>query len=312
LVNKFKSSVVRLSYGASLILALLACTLARQTPQPLPEGQQLSFDVQTATPTATIVLILTNAPTHTPDPRATATPLATATTPLTSTVAGGETGEPVETPLQETGEAEATPEPEAPAEEEAPPPPPPPTVPVATAPPLQGGDWDFESNFVPWGNPYGEPCPGASVASGWSAFVEQGQYGSSCFNENLYKPNVFSGAKSQEITFDFIAANSGVFRVIPTQPGHRYQITAYAKHDRSIAPVQIFLGVDLTGGTAWDAGTVEWFPWNEGAEDAWTATEETVTARGTTMTLFIRGYHPMADQGGKTVFDNVSVTDLGP
>ena len=27
-------------------------------------------------------------------------------------------------------------------------------------------------------------------------------------NENLYQPNVFSGLKSQEITFDFIAANS--------------------------------------------------------------------------------------------------------
>lgn len=308
MVNKFKTRGLKLCYGAGLIMGLLACTLARQTPQPLPEGQQLSFDVQTATPTATIVLILTNAPSHTPDPRATATPTAT----LTSTATGSETVD--ATPQESAGVAEeATPTPEPEAAEEAPPPPPPPTAaPAATAAPLVGGDWDFEDSFIPWGNPYGEPCPGASVASGWSAFVEQGEYGSSCFNENLYRPNVFSGAKSQEITFDFIAANSGVFRTIPTQPGHRYQITAYAKHDRSVAPVQVFLGVDLTGGTAWDAETVQWFPWDDGAEDAWTATEETVTANGGTMAIFIRGFHPMADQGGKTVFDNVSVTDLGP
>ncbi len=29
------------------------------------------------------------------------------------------------------------------------------------------------------------------------------------------------------------------------------------------------------------------------------------------MTIFIRGHHPVAEQGGKTVIDNVSVTDLG-
>jgi hypothetical protein len=307
LVRKFKTGLVKLGYGAGLLAALLACSIVRQTPQPLPEGQQLKFDVQTATPTGTVVLALINAPTHTPDPRATATSQVTATITLTPTLAGDATEPPVEATVPEASEAEeteiATVEPPTPA---------PTPVPAATAPPLSGGDWDFEGSFVPWGNPYGAPCPGASVASGWSAFVEQGQYGSSCFNENLYRPNVFSGAKSQEITFDFVGANSGVFRTIPTQPGHRYQLTAYAKHDRSISVVQMFLGVDFTGGTVWNVETVQWFPWDDGAEDTWTATEETVTAEGENMTLFIRGYHPLAEQGGKTVIDNVTVTDLGP
>jgi hypothetical protein len=190
-------------------------------------------------------------------------------------------------------------------------PPPPPAV-VELDPPLAGGDWDFEANYVPWPNPFGEPCPGASVASGWSAFVEDGPYGSSCMNENLYRPNVFSGAKSQEITFDFISANSGVWRTIPTYPGHRYKIEAYAKNDRSISPVEMFLGVDLSGGTVWNTETVQWFPWDNNAEDTWNATEETITATGETMTIFIRGFHPMAEQGGKTVIDNVMVTHLGP
>jgi hypothetical protein len=179
------------------------------------------------------------------------------------------------------------------------------------APPLQGGEWDFEGDFLAWPNPYGEPCPGAAVAAGWTAFVEAGEFGSSCLNENLYAPNVFSGFKSQEITFDFVAANSGVFRAISTQPGHRYNIVAHAKHDRSVSPVVMFLGVDLSGGTDWQAQTVEWFPWDNAAEDAWVITEETVVATGNRLTIFIRGQHPLAEQGGKTVIDNVIITDLG-
>jgi hypothetical protein len=124
-------------------------------------------------------------------------------------------------------------------------------------------------------------------------------------NENLYQPNVMTGLKSQEMTFDFISANSGIFRTIPTKVGHRYQIIAHAKHDRSIAPVQMTLGIDLTGGTAWNAETVQWFLWDGSAEDTWVPTEEIVTATGESMTIFIKGFHPMADQGGKTVIDNV-------
>jgi hypothetical protein len=176
---------------------------------------------------------------------------------------------------------------------------------------LQGGEWDFEAPFVPWGNPYGEPCPGASVAAGWTAFTEDAEYGSSCFNENLYRPNVYSGGKSQEMTFDFINANSGIYRVIATRPGHTYTIRAYAKHDHSIAPIEMALGIDLNGGTEWSATSVEWTAWDEAAEDTWVVTDRIVTATGDSLTLFIKGFHPMADQGGKTVIDNVSVQDLG-
>jgi hypothetical protein len=182
---------------------------------------------------------------------------------------------------------------------------------VEPDPPLEGGDWDFETDFIPWPNPYGEPCPGAAVALGWTPFVERGEYGSSCLNENLYAPNVFSGLKSQELTFDFIAANSGVYRTIPTKVGHRYSLVAYAKHDHSLVPVQMYLGVDLTGGTVWNGETVEWFAWDSEVEDAWVPSEAIVTATGESMTIFIRGHHPVAEQGGKTVIDNVSVTDLG-
>ncbi len=291
----------------SPLIVSLAC-LGSGPGTAIPPARPANFEVQTATPTPNpttlaqqsqepeepaLLLPLGDAPTHTPDPNA-----PPPTLPLL---------DPTDPPLLEE---QPTPTPEvSPTPEEAPPPTPRPVV--TPDPPLEGGSWDFEGDYVPWPNPYGEPCPGAAVAGGWTAFVEDGPYGSSCMNENQYPPNVFSGVKSQEITFDFIAANSGVMRVVPTQVGHRYSITAYAKHDRSISPVQMALGVDLAGGTEWQAETVQWFPWDNGAEDTWVSTEETVTATGENMTIFIKGQHPMAEQGGKTVIDNVSVVDLG-
>ena len=287
-------------------LLSLACSLGTGAGTAIPPQRPADYEVQTATPTRdpnritrepeqleaepVAILPMLDAPTHTPNPNA--------PTPAP----------PSATPVLEEPTVEVTATPALTAEVATAPPP---RRAVTPDPPLQGGDWDFEANFIPWPNPHGEPCPGASVASGWTAFVEDGPYGSSCMNENLYKPNVFSGAKSQEMTFDFIQANSGVWRTIPVKPGRRYSITAFAKHDHSLAVVEMALGVDLTGGTEWTADTVQWFAWDNGAEDTWLPTEETVTATGESMTIFIKGFHPLAEQGGKTVIDNVSVTDLG-
>jgi hypothetical protein len=293
-----------------LILVSLACSFGRQAATAIPPQRPADFEIQTATPTLdprrvtaepealeaepAVVLPIVDAPTYTPDPNA---PQPTPTAILVATP----TVEPLALAVTPTLTATLTVTPTRRVRPQ-----------VTPDPPLQGGDWDFEAEYIPWPNPYGEPCPGASVASGWTAFVEEGPYGSSCLNENLYGPNVFSGRKSQEITFDFISANSGLWRTIPTKVGHRYSIMAYAKHDHSLSPVEMALGLDLTGGTEWYEETVQWFPWDDQAEDTWAATEETVTATGESMTIFIKGYHPLAEQGGKTVIDNVSVTDLGP
>ena len=322
-------------YAALLILTstLLACGLGGQAGTAIPAGRPASFDVQTATPSPTLQIVATNdtpvesapevvlslgdAPTHTPDPNATPTSLPTPTeTPFVGAVgatatalAAAEAGEAdtsesesdAETETESTEVVTATVAAVAPA----------PKVDAKPDPPLAGGDWDFETEFVLWGNPHGEPCPGARIGSGWTAFVEDGQFGSSCLNENLYQPNVQSGSKSQEITFDFIVANSGVLRTIPTKVGHQYKIEAFAKNDGSISPVEMSLGVDMTGGVVWNQETVEWFPWSNGTQDVWGPTEVVVTATGESMTIFIRGFHPLAEQGGKTAIDNVSITDLG-
>ena len=179
-------------------------------------------------------------------------------------------------------------------------------------PPQQGREWDMEAGFVPGSSPLGEDCPGWAVAVGWQAFVAPGTPASSCLNENKNVANIHRGERSQEITFDFISAEAGTSRGAQTISGHRYEIEAWGKHVRSQSPVELSLGVDLSGGEDWQAASVEWYPWKETGEDVWVYTQVTVRASGETLTVFLKGYHPFAAQGGATLFDGVRVVDLGP
>ena len=132
-----------------------------------------------------------------------------------------------------------------------------------------------------------------------------------CVHEYKNLVNVKSGQRSQEITFDFISAEAGIFRQSETIPGHRYQIEAWGKHVRSQSPVELSLGVDLTSGVDWQAASVTWHPWDETEEDVWVHTQVTARASGETLTVFLKGYHPFAAQRGATLFDDVRVVDLG-
>ncbi|MEM7346021.1 MAG: hypothetical protein AAF485_17415 [Chloroflexota bacterium] len=283
-----------------LLLPTLACGLAQQTPQPGAELEQITFDVQTATPTLTPILELFSAPTYTPDPNATATPLITRTVTLTPTGV-------IE--VEETEESEE-------AIEEAPtsPPIPPTDTPVPDVPlaeSLRGGVWSFETGFAEWGNPYGDVCPGAELAIGWSAFTSQDQYGSSCMNRTDWADNVHSGESAQEITFAYVGTEAGVFKTTRTIPGHRYTIEAFYKREFSTAIVAVSLGVDLTGGIDWQADTIEWFPWDQDIDETWAKTEVTITATGDIMTIFIKGAHPYPEPGGTLRIDSISVVDIG-
>jgi len=170
----------------------------------------------------------------------------------------------------------------------------------------------MEEGFVSGSSPLGEDCAGWAVAAGWNAFVTPGNPASSCLNENKNIANVHSGQRSQELTFDFTATTAGIYRTISVTPGHRYAISAWGKHIKSASPVELTLGIDLSGGQDHQAASVQWFPWDEVAEDAWVHTEETVAATGPFMTIFLRAHHPQPAQGGATLFDDVSVRDLGP
>lgn len=278
---------------ASLILfgPLLACTFARQTPQPAPTIEQLAFEIQTATPTIAPLAAFVEPPTHTPTSIATATPAISLATP-TVAPQRSEPAVPAAVPAV------------------APPPPPTPTVPLSE--PQRGGEWDFEAGFIPSPNPFGEPCAGSGLANGWGAFTTEDQYGSSCMNQTTWKDNVYTGVNAQEITFAYVGNQAGIFKSAQTIPGHRYTIEAYVRREPSPAPVQVSLGVDLTGGTNWQAETVQWFPWDAEAENQWTRTEETLTATGQSLTLFIKGFHPYPEPGGALRIDAISVVDIGP
>ncbi len=278
----------RWTVGLVLILPTLACTIFRQAPMPAPTIEQLVFDIETATPT---VLFLQDVPTDVP-PTPTVTPALLLTPTLTITP----TGSP----------ATATPAPPP----TAPPPSPLPDVPLAE--PLQGGAWDFEDGFTEWANPYQDRCPGSGLANGWLAFTTRDEFGSSCMNQTVWKDNVYTGESAQEITFAYVGNQAGIYKQAPTIPGHRYTVSAQARPEFSPAPVEVSLGLDLTGGTDWQAETVQWFPWDETGQDTWLETEETVTATGEFVTVFIKGSYPLPEPGGALRLDSVRVVDIGP
>jgi hypothetical protein len=286
---------------------LLACSVLRQTPHPIPTLERLSFEIQTATPTLSLLL---DAPTATVDPNVTATPTATLT--FTQVISPASTGEPVTEPATATDPA--APLPSLPTAE----PPEPLAAPLSEEPavpmsdPIGGGEWDFEAGFVDWANPYGDRCDGAGLAVGWNAFTTRDQFGSSCFNQTTWRANVYSGESAQEITFAFIGNEAGIFKSTPTKLSHRYKVAAYVRREPSPAKVQVWLGIDGTGNTDWQADTVVWFPWDDETEDQWTKTEALVTATREAMTVYIRGRHPEPVGGGALRIDSITIVDLGP
>jgi len=272
-------------------------------------------------PTATLFVQATEPPSPTPstEPTATLVPSPEVVVPSPTPLPPTATLQPADTPtsVPPTGPPPPdTPTPPPATAEVAPSPlPPTPTPAPAVRPPLppqQGGEWDMEAGFVPGVSPIGEDCPGWAVAQGWQAFLAPGTPASSCLNENKNAANVRSGERSQEITFDFISAEAGIYKHAQTIPGHRYRIEAWGKHVRSQSPVELALGLDLTGGDDWQAGFVTWHPWDETEEEVWVHTQIVVRASGESLTVFLKGYHPVAMQGGATLFDDVRVGDLGP
>jgi len=103
-----------------------------------------------------------------------------------------------------------------------------------------------------------------------------------------------------------------MWRQAEVAPGHRYTVEAWAKYAPSPNGLHLFLGIDLAGGTDAGAGSIAWYPWRDQTPDLWVATRETVRATGPLMTIFLRAVHPMAEPGGNTMFDNVSLIHEGP
>ena len=149
------------------------------------------------------------------------------------------------------------------------------------------------------------------VAEDWKFFRRRGQFGQATFNENKNPTNVHRGIRSQELAFESSDGEAGVYRSLPVIPNHRYTVSAWGIHYPSPTPIELFLGVDLTGGSNWQAATVQWSPWNETGDTQWLHMQVTVRATGTTVAIFLKAVHRVAAGGGATLFDDVKILDLG-
>lgn len=257
---------------------------------------------------ATPTLVATEPPAATATPRVVASPTAIPPTPT------AEAPEPSPSPSA-TPAPSATPpirEPTATlAAARAPQP-----LPAATQPPRRGGSWDLEEGFYPWPSPHEDFA--AFVANGWQPLSKAyDPAGPPRLNENKYLPNVHSGERSQEISFDWRSGEAGIFRPVDVVRGHRYVIEAWARYVPSESGLGLYLGIDLGGGEDFQAGSVTWYPWRDMTPNQWVATRETVRATNGRMTIFLRAVHPQGADGGtkpggNTMFDDVAVTDVGP
>jgi hypothetical protein len=207
----------------------------RQTDAPVP------FSALVALPTATHGSATTPSPVPTTTPPATlkptAAPYPTATEPPTLTP-------------EPTARPAAPPAPAVTPSVRQASPMPSPTQPqtVATEPPRRGGEWDLEGGFYAWDSPHEGFT--AFVANGWRPLSKV--YDPAApprLNENKWPPNIHSGERSQEISFDWRSGEAGIFRTVEVAPGHRYSVEAWAKYVPSETGLQLYLGIDPTEAT---------------------------------------------------------------
>ena len=82
---------------------------------------------------------------------------------------------------------------------------------------------------------------------------------------------------------------------------------------RSQSPVELSLGVDLSGGQNWQAASATWHPWNEIEDETWVRTQVFVRASAETLSVLLKGpahlwYRPARHSW---LLDDVRVADLG-
>ncbi|MCO5244680.1 MAG: hypothetical protein M9927_12790 [Anaerolineae bacterium] len=306
------SPALRLPFASCLVLLALALSgCGSQQPIPTPTPTKTPAPLLAAvepSATATATAAPSDTPTATASPTTAQTSTPTATEPLATN-----TPLPPATAVPEA--PTATPQP-APAAVVTPLPTATSPLPAATLPPQRGGTWDMEEGFYPWPSPYEGFT--AFVGNGWQPFEKVYEAsGPPRLNENKHGPNIHSGNRSQEISFDWRSGETGLYRVAETIPGHLFTVEAWAKYVPSESGLQLYLGIDPTGGEGFEAPSVVWFPWRDMTPDQWISTQESVRAQGDRTTIFLRAVHPLGaggghKPGGNTMFDDVSLVDLGP
>ena len=154
---------------------------------------------------------------------------------------------------------------------------------------------------------------GNDVGQGWTAFSSAGYDA----NFNVVNDPSHGGSSAQEIFSPQPSTNdqfAGVYQAIATNPGTSYVVRAWNQTSfpgghqwDHIAR----LGIDLSGGTDFQAGSVTWYEFDS-AKQIWHQLEFDATATGTAMTVFLQSWHKWASGGNAWAwFDDVQVTAAG-
>ncbi len=173
---------------------------------------------------------------------------------------------------------------------------------LAAASPLVNGD--FESS-----------TPGSALGTGWIAFSSPG-YAPTFAVVSPPEP-VHGGSYAQRVTSPQPSIPdrfSGVYQVVATTPGAQYTVRAWSRTRFTGGNAWDHiarLGIDLSGGNDFQAGSVQWFEFDS-AKDAWHPLEEVVTASGASMTIYLESWRKWASGGDSlTWFDDVQAGPTG-
>jgi PKD repeat protein len=147
------------------------------------------------------------------------------------------------------------------------------------------------------------------VGESWTAFGSTG-YGATYA---VVADVVHGGARAQKIVSPQPSSSdkyAGVYQTVPTEPAVGYVIRAWSRTRFSGGSAWDHiarLGIDLSGGTNFQEGSVTWHEFDS-AKDAWHLLERRVTATGSSMTLFLQSWRKWASGGGSdSWFDDVEV-----
>jgi hypothetical protein len=143
----------------------------------------------------------------------------------------------------------------------------------------------FESGFT------------GGVGNNWTSFITSGTptFGQASTNKH-------DGSYSQYWNrADTAAYDGGVRQTITVTPGQAYTISAWMKRQSTFTGTSMKFGYDLTGGTNATAGSVVYTDITGGTNNVWVQYTATVTATGSSITLFARGGHT-GTTGGSTAY----------
>ncbi len=168
-----------------------------------------------------------------------------------------------------------------------------------TAPELVTGG-GFEGTFA------------GGVGDGWTSWTAPGSAAITFGRASL---NKYEGSHSQYwARGNTTPFEGGVLQTIGVTPGAACQITAWLKRQSTFSGTTLEFGYDLTGGTDPASSNVIYTDLTGNPDNTWVQYDQTVTATGSSITLFARAGHTGSTGGSSAYFylDAVSAKETSP